>query len=62
MPPELHNLLDLDLPLRRRDPHYFLPTTGDKYLLLGSDAEATRDQFTKFFSQASGGRGRSRWG
>ncbi|PSC68853.1 FAD-dependent oxidoreductase [Micractinium conductrix] len=51
MPPELHNLLDLDLPLRRRDPHYFLPTTGDKYLLLGSDAEATRDQFTKFFSQ-----------
>lgn len=30
MPPELLQLLGLDLPLRRRSPHYFLPTTGDK--------------------------------
>lgn len=30
MPPELLQLLQLDLPLRRRSPHYFLPTTGDK--------------------------------
>lgn len=30
MPPELLQLLELDLPLRRRSPHYFLPTTGDK--------------------------------
>jgi len=30
MPPELLQLLELDLPLRRRAPHYFLPTTGDK--------------------------------
>ena len=26
MPPELEQLLDLRLPLVRRDPHYFLPT------------------------------------
>ncbi|KAL4420367.1 hypothetical protein ABPG77_002307 [Micractinium sp. CCAP 211/92] len=51
MPPELLSLLQLDLPLRRRDPHYFLPTRGDKYLLFGSDAEATRQQFLRFFSQ-----------
>lgn len=30
MPPELLQLLELDLPLRRRSPHYFLPTTSDK--------------------------------
>ena len=56
MPPELLSLLELDLPLHRRDPHYFLPTTGDKYLLFGSDREATRQQFTKFFSQVGGGK------
>src|SRR3954452_2993024 len=38
MPPELEQLLDLRLPLVRRDPHYFLPTTtahehGGRYLL-----------------------------
>lgn len=56
MPPELLNLLQLDLPLRRRDPHYFLPTqgSGGKYLLLGSDAEATRRQFVDFFSEVRG--------
>src|SRR5687768_14828273 len=27
MPPELIQTLGIDLPLRRRDPHYFLPTT-----------------------------------
>jgi phytoene dehydrogenase-like protein len=53
MPPELLSLLQLDLPLRRRDPHYFLPTpgAGGKYLLFGSDAEATRQQFVQFFSE-----------
>jgi phytoene dehydrogenase-like protein len=51
MPPELMRLLGLELPLLRRDPHYFLPTTGPRYLLLGSDAEAARRQFRAFFSE-----------
>ncbi len=50
MPPELLRRLDIDLPLLRRDPHYFLPTTGDRHLLLGSDADATRRQLAEFFS------------
>jgi len=37
MPPELMRTLGLELPLVRRDPHYFLPTTGKRYLLFGSD-------------------------
>ena len=52
MPPELEALLDLRLPLVRRDPHYFLPTTSDRYLLMGSDRDATRRQFEQFFSAA----------
>ena len=52
MPPELEQLLDLRLPLVRRDPHYFLPTTTDRYLLMGSDREATRKQFSEFFTDA----------
>src|SRR4051794_27163769 len=52
MPPELERMLGLDLPLVRRDPHYFLPTTTDRYLLMGSDREATRRQFTDFFTEA----------
>ncbi len=51
MPPELATKLQLELPLLRRDPHYFLPTTGDRYLLFGSDKVALRDQFTRFFSE-----------
>jgi phytoene dehydrogenase-like protein len=52
MPPELLRELAIDLPLLRRDPHYFLPTTSSRYLLFGSDAEATRRQFVEFFSEA----------
>jgi len=52
MPPELPKLLELDLPLKRRDPHYFLPTTGRGYLLFGSDHASTRRQFVEFFSEA----------
>jgi phytoene dehydrogenase-like protein len=52
MPPELEHLLDLRLPLVRRDPHYFLPTTSDRYLLIGSDRAATREQLERFFSAA----------
>jgi phytoene dehydrogenase-like protein len=51
MPPELMKTLGLELPLLRRDPHYFLPTTGRRYLLFGSDAAAMREQFTAFFSE-----------
>jgi len=49
MPPELMALLDLDLPVVRRDPHYFLPTTGgpgSPYLLLGADRAATHAQLS----------------
>jgi phytoene dehydrogenase-like protein len=52
MPPELERLLDLRLPVVRRDPHYFLPTLSDRYLLMGSDRDATRQQFVDFFSEA----------
>ena len=53
MPPELLQKLDLDIPVLRRDPHYFLPTPGGEgspYLLFGSDRQATRAQMEKFFS------------
>jgi phytoene dehydrogenase-like protein len=52
MPPELLRKLGIELPLLRRDPHYFLPTTGRRYLLLGSDARAVREQMLAFFSEA----------
>lgn len=51
MPPELIRVLGIQLPLKRRDPHYFLPTTDGRYLLFGSDQEATKAQFQKFFSE-----------
>jgi phytoene dehydrogenase-like protein len=52
MPPELPRKLGVEFPVLRRDPHYFLPTTGDRYLLFGSDREATRRQYEEFFSVA----------
>ncbi len=52
MPPELLDLLALDLPLRRRDPHYFLPTMDRRYLLFGSDSASLERQFREFFSDA----------
>lgn len=50
-PPELLRELGVSLPLRRRDPHYFLPTTDRRYLLFGSDQAAMKRQFFEFFSQ-----------
>lgn len=50
MPPELMAKLGVELPLLRRDPHYFLPTTGKRHLLFGSDARAMEAQFKAFFS------------
>ena len=55
MPPELQELLGVDMPIVRRDPNYFLPTTGDRYLLLGSDAGAAREQMRRFCSERSCG-------
>lgn len=55
MPPELLRTLDLDIPVLRRDPHYFLPTPGgpgSPYLLFGADREATRSQMATVFSPA----------
>jgi phytoene dehydrogenase-like protein len=52
MPPELEQRLELRLPVVRRDPHYFLPTTRDRYLLVGSDRDATKRQLGEFFSAA----------
>src|SRR2546423_15449479 len=51
VPPELLSTMQLELPLRRRDPHYFLPTTKDRYLLFGSDQAAMHQQVLSFFSE-----------
>lgn len=50
-PPELLAELELDLPLKRRDPHYFLPTQKRGYVLFGYDEAATKRQMIDFFSQ-----------
>lgn len=52
MPPELLATLDLQLPLVRRDPHYFLPTHDGRALLLGADRADAADRFERFFSPA----------
>ncbi len=52
MPPELISKLGVDLPLIRRDPHYFLPTLDGRYLLLGADEQESRRQFAEFFTEA----------
>ncbi|MDC0714320.1 NAD(P)/FAD-dependent oxidoreductase [Stigmatella sp. ncwal1] len=52
MPPEILRELELDLPLKRRDPHYFLPTTDKRYLLFGSNEHEMQRQFLEFFSEA----------
>jgi phytoene dehydrogenase-like protein len=52
MPPELLPLLEIELPLVRRDPHYFVPTLDGRHLLLGRDAAANRAQFEEFFTAA----------
>ena len=62
MPPEIPALLELslgsgterstDIPVLRRDPHYFLPTLDGRYLLLGSDRAESRRLFAEFFTEA----------
>ena len=55
MPPEVLRAMDVELPVLRRDPHYFLPTeggSGSPYLLFGSDRAAARAQTEQFLSAA----------
>jgi phytoene dehydrogenase-like protein len=52
MPPELLHMLDIQLPLLRRDPHYFLPREQHGYLLFGSNRAELERQFSQFFSRA----------
>jgi len=51
MPPELIRKLDVDIPVLRRDPHYFLPTTGKRYVMFGSNQSEMKVQFLAFFSK-----------
>ncbi len=51
MPPELLQHLEIELPLLRRDPHYFLPTMGEGHLLFGSDRDATKAQMLSLFGE-----------
>src|SRR4051812_47397069 len=44
MPPELIKKLGIDVPLLRRDPHYFLPTTGESALLWGWEGAGPGEQ------------------
>eukprot|EP00887_Chlorella_sp_A99_P006929 scaffold2.g6929.t1 len=48
MPPELMELLELDIPHMRRDPHYFLPTTDDRRAAARAAAAARNFQFSRF--------------
>lgn len=53
MPPEILAGLELELPLRRRDPHYLLPARpGRAALLLGADPTANTRALTDVFSVA----------
>lgn len=51
MPPELIAKLGISLPLLLRDPHYFLPTTGDRHLLMGANRAVNHAQLERFFSR-----------
>jgi phytoene dehydrogenase-like protein len=50
--PEVLQKCGVELPLMRRDPHYFLPRRERGYLLFGSDKVAMKEQFLRFFSAA----------
>src|SRR5262249_55323705 len=51
MPPELLMELGANVVTLKRDPHYFLPTVDGRYLLFGSDQQAMKEQFLRFFSE-----------
>ncbi|MGO8994158.1 MAG: phytoene desaturase family protein [Polyangiaceae bacterium] len=52
MPPELIAKIGIELPLVRRDPHTFLPTTGARYVTFGSNPGETEQQLVRWFSEA----------
>jgi phytoene dehydrogenase-like protein len=52
MPPELLARMEIELPLVRREPHTFLPTTGGRSLSLGADASANEAEIARFASAA----------
>ena len=52
MPPELLQITGVELPLKRRDPYYFLPRRTNGYLLFGSDRRAMQAQFLSYFSES----------
>lgn len=52
MPPELMKKVGLEVELCRRDPHYFLPTPSNEYLLFGSNESEMKRQFIDFFSES----------
>ena len=51
MPPEILAELGANIPLIKRDPHYFLPTLDGRYLLFGSDGEEMKREFLQFFTE-----------
>jgi phytoene dehydrogenase-like protein len=51
MPPEILEITGVSLPLKRRDPYYFLPRLDNRYLLFSSDKAATHAQFLSCFSE-----------
>ena len=51
MPPELLRKLEIEIPVLRRDPHYFLPRQTQGYLLFGSNQAELERQFVQFFSR-----------
>lgn len=51
MPPEIAQRTGAKLEVIRRNPHYFLPMLDGRYLLMGTDHDAMRQQFTSMFSE-----------
>ncbi len=53
MPPELLAKLEIELPLVRRDPHTFLPTTTKgRFVTFGASAADTKEHLARAFSAA----------
>jgi phytoene dehydrogenase-like protein len=50
MQPEIIERTGANIPVLRRDPHYFLPTLDGRYLLFGSDQAVMKQQFMSMFS------------
>lgn len=51
MPPELIKKLEIEIPILKRDPYYFVPTMDKGYLLFGTNREETKKQFLQYFSE-----------